>query len=75
MSPFGDDARSYYSPNRRRVALSVVASTTQVGTNFRYNNYHLLLEGLVLERATGMSVADYLEERIWQPMGAEFDAS
>lgn len=75
MSPFGDDARTYYSSDLRRVALGVVASQTPVGRNFRYNNYHPLLEGLILERVTGMRVAEYLEQRIWQPMGAAFDAS
>ena len=31
--------------------------------------------GLVLRRAVNMPVADYLSSRIWQPMGAEADAS
>ena len=30
---------------------------------------------LVLERATGQPVSEYLSERLWQPMGAEADAS
>jgi CubicO group peptidase (beta-lactamase class C family) len=29
----------------------------------------------VLRKATGVSVADYLREKIWHPMGAEADAS
>jgi CubicO group peptidase (beta-lactamase class C family) len=53
----------------------VRASGTPVGEAWHYNNYHPLLEGLLLERVTGMAVADYLQERFWQPMGAEFDAS
>ena len=28
-----------------------------------------------MERATGMKVSEYLETRLWQPMGAEADAS
>ncbi len=31
--------------------------------------------GLVLRRATGRPVAEYLEEKIWQPIGAEADAT
>ncbi len=42
---------------------------------FQYNNYHPLLLGLILERATGMSVSAYLEEKIWAPLGMEFPAS
>ena len=30
---------------------------------------------MILERVTGMPVAKYLEQTIWQPMGAEYDAS
>jgi len=73
--PFGDDALTYYPPDLREVALSVEASGAPIGEAFRYNNYHLLLEGLILERTTGMHVADYLQEKFWRPMGAEFPAS
>ncbi|HUE97921.1 MAG TPA: serine hydrolase [Anaerolineales bacterium] len=73
--PFGDDALTYYPPDLREVALSVKASGTPIGKAFRYNNYHLLLEGLIIERATGMHVAEYLQEKFWKPMGAESPAS
>lgn len=43
------------------------------GRQFLYNDYNPLLIGMVLERATGMTVADYLETRLWHPMGAEAD--
>ncbi|MBX2998733.1 MAG: serine hydrolase [Caldilineaceae bacterium] len=75
MAPFSDDALTYYPPDLRKVALSVEASDTPIGEAFRYNNYHMLLEGLIIERATGMHVAEYLQERFWKPMGAEFPAS
>lgn len=73
--PFGYGAITYYSSDLRRVALSVEAGDTPVGAAFRYNNYHPLLEGLIIERVTGMHVAEYLQERIWKPMGAQFPAS
>jgi CubicO group peptidase (beta-lactamase class C family) len=53
----------------------VEASGAPIGEAFRYNNYHMLLEGLIIERATGMPVAEYLQEKFWKPMGAEFTAS
>jgi CubicO group peptidase (beta-lactamase class C family) len=74
-SPFGDDALTYYSPDLRRTALRVRASDASVGEAWHYNNYYPLLEGLILERVTGMSVAEYLQERFWKPMGAEYPAS
>lgn len=75
MSPFSDDALTYYPPDLRKVALGVEASGAPIGESFRYNNYHMLLEGLIIERATGMQVAEYLQEKFWKPMGAEFTAS
>ncbi|HEX5808960.1 MAG TPA: serine hydrolase, partial [Anaerolineales bacterium] len=74
-APFADDALTYYPPDLRKVALSVEASDTPAGEAFHYNNYHPLLEGIILERATGMHVAEYLQEKFWKPMGAEFPAS
>lgn len=68
--PWTDDARTYYSPDLRAAALSVEVEEPP-GQTFLYNNYNPLLLGLVLERATGVAVAEYLETRLWQPMGAE----
>lgn len=68
--PWTDDARTYYAPDLRAAALSVEIEEAP-GTTFLYNNYNPLLLGMVLERTTGMSVASYLETRLWQPMGAE----
>ena len=75
LVPFSDDALTYYPPDLRRIALSAQPGKTPIGAAFYYNKIHPLLEGLILERATGMPVTDYLQERIWKPMGAEFPAS
>jgi CubicO group peptidase (beta-lactamase class C family) len=45
------------------------------GLRWHYDNYNPLLVGLVLERATGTPVAQYASEVLWQPLGAEADAS
>lgn len=73
--PFSDDALTYYPPDLRRVARSVQRGDSPLGADFHYNNFHPLLEGLIIERAAGMPVATYLQERIWKPLGAEFPAS
>jgi CubicO group peptidase (beta-lactamase class C family) len=75
LAPFSDDALTYYPPDLRKIALSVQKGSTPTGAAFHYNNFHPLLEGLILERATGKPVAEYLQERIWKPMGADFPAS
>src|SRR5689334_1994330 len=75
LAPFGDDAVTYYPPDLREAAMRVKASDSPMGAAFHYNNFHPLLEGLIIERATGRHVAEYLQERFWKPMGAEFPAS
>ena len=73
--PFSDDTLSYYYPNLRSQALSVVPDGKQPGTEFNYNNYNLLLLGMILERATYRPVAEYLQEKLWKPLGMEYPAS
>jgi CubicO group peptidase (beta-lactamase class C family) len=72
--PWSDDAVTYYAPDLRAVALGAEV-VEPAGQRWHYNNFNPLLLGLVLERATGHPVADYLAEVLWQPMGAEADGS
>ena len=74
-SPFGDDTYTYYGADLRDVALNRVRIDGPPGQAWEYNNYHPLLLGLVLERATGRSVSDFMATRLWQPLGAEADAT
>lgn len=46
-----------------------------VGTHFDYSSGDNEATGIALRRATGKSLADYLSEKIWQPIGAEADAT
>ena len=73
--PNGDDALTYYFDDLEELALEGTTIDGPPGQEWLYNNYHPLLLGVILERTTGMPVADYLEAKIWQPMGAEFDGS
>jgi CubicO group peptidase (beta-lactamase class C family) len=74
--PFSSDvALSYSHPNLRRLALHLPPSEEAVGAAFNYNQYHPLLLGIILERTTHRRVAEYLQEKIWQPLGMEYPAS
>lgn len=72
--PWSDDSTTYYAPDLRAAALDVEVAGPP-GERWHYNNYNPLLVGLVLERATGTSVSEYASRHLWQPMGAEADAS
>jgi CubicO group peptidase (beta-lactamase class C family) len=45
------------------------------GTKFSYASGETQVLGLVLASAIGRPVAEYLEQKIWQPIGAEADAT
>jgi CubicO group peptidase (beta-lactamase class C family) len=73
--PWGDDINTYYGTDLRDLALSATQIVGPPGQVWLYNNYNPLLLGMVLERATGVSVSDYMSTRLWQPLGAERDAT
>lgn len=71
----GDDAKTYYFPNLRQLALEDTHIVGIPGEKFHYNNYHPLLLGMIIERATGTTVANYLQEKIWKPIGMQYPGS
>jgi len=71
----GDDAKTYYYPDLRQLALEDTHIVGLPGEQFHYNNYHPLLLGMIIERATCTSVANYLQEKIWKPIGMEYPGS
>jgi CubicO group peptidase (beta-lactamase class C family) len=73
--PWGDDVNTYYATDLRDLALNGTQIERAPGQEWHYDNYNPLLLGLVLERATGMSVSEYMAGRLWQPLGAEVDAT
>jgi CubicO group peptidase (beta-lactamase class C family) len=73
--PWGDDIATYYGADLREVALDGTEIERPPGEAWLYNNYNPLLLGMVLERATAMSVSEYMATRLWQPLGAQDDAT
>jgi CubicO group peptidase (beta-lactamase class C family) len=71
----GDDPLTSYYPDQRTAALEFTEIVDPPGEYFRYNKYHPQLLGLILERATGMSVTDFVQRYLWDPIGMEFDGS
>jgi CubicO group peptidase (beta-lactamase class C family) len=70
----GDDPLTTYHPDQRAISLEAATRLDDPpGRYFRYNKYHPQLLGMILERTTGMSVSEYTQTRLWQPLGMEFD--
>ena len=62
--------------------MGTIASITQFnkriaqpGTRFRYASIEPDVLGVVLRYATKESMSDYLQEKVWQPIGAESEAT
>lgn len=70
--------RMLFSPGGTTTARALATFNTReapAGTRFHYSGAESDTLGLVLTKAVKMPVADYLRTRIWQPMGAEADAT
>jgi len=75
LLPLNDNARSTNYPDLRGFALGLRPSADAPGTAFSYSNAPPLLLGMILERTTHRWVSQYLQEKIWQPLGMEYPAS
>lgn len=74
-NPFGEVATFYYGTNLRK-ATTKLTLKREPGKEFEYVSGNPQLLGLILERALkGKTITDYLQEKIWQPLGMEYDAS
>jgi CubicO group peptidase (beta-lactamase class C family) len=67
--PWSDDARTYHGTALRDAARKVRLADP-VDRFFHYNDWHLLLLALALERAGGASVAQLIARDLWQPLRA-----
>ena len=72
-SPWHDEAIGYYHPNVRKLLLENVEISSEPGKNFQYSNYNTSYLGLILERATNLTVSSYLEQKLWSRI-MEYDA-
>ena len=72
--PWSDDTKTYYDTDLRSLGFSSRIED-ESGKRFHYNNYNALLLGMILERTTHKHVSQYLEEKIWKPLGMDAPAS
>lgn len=75
VNPFGDAASFYYGLNLRK-EIGKMKLKTEPGKKFEYVSGNTQLLGLVLERSLKeKTITSYLQEKIWTPLGMEYDAS
>ncbi len=75
VNPFGDAATFYYGRNLEKNIVRMKLKS-EPGTTFNYQSGNTQLLGLVLDRALkGISITQYLQEKLWTPLSMEYDAS
>lgn len=70
-----DDPLTTYHPDQRQLALENTRIVDPPGQYFLYNKYHPQLLGMILERTSGSTVTEYLQEKIWDPAGMQYGGS
>lgn len=72
-NPLSMTTEAYYGNNLKKVIKRLDAAE-EPGRQFEYKSGDTQVLGFVLEAATGKSLADYAEEKLWQQLGAEHKA-
>ena len=72
-SPFSVTTRAYFDDNLDPVMRNL-GMKGKPGQGFTYLSGNTQLLAIVLEKATGKKLADYLSESLWKPLGAQEDA-
>lgn len=73
-SPFSDVASLYYGRNLRK-SIDKIELEEPAGTRFHYNSINPQLLGFILEEATHKTISVYMEEKLWKPLGMEYDGT
>lgn len=72
-NPFSITTRAYFDENLRDVMLNLKV-VEEPGKAYKYLSGNTQLLGMVIEKATGKTLAEYLSESFWKPLGSESDA-
>lgn len=72
-NPFSVTARAYFDEDIREIIKSLEIIKAP-GTEFKYLSGNTILLGMVIQKATGKTLSEYLSESFWKPMGMKRDA-
>jgi hypothetical protein len=73
-SPFGQMPRYYYGLNLNRYIKNLKVKEPP-DLHYDYISVNALLLSMIVEKATGKKLSEYLSEKIWQPVGMEYPAT
>jgi CubicO group peptidase (beta-lactamase class C family) len=73
VNMFTPMVRMYYGTNLEKEIFNAEIGFPRGAFNYQSINTQVL--AMVVERATGKKIQDYIVEKIWQPLGMKYDAS
>lgn len=73
FNPFSKIVRSYYGANLKKM-VGNLKMKHEPGKVFEYQSINTQVLAFILEKAVGKSVQAQMQERLWQPLGAESNA-
>jgi len=71
LNPLSDEFQWLFGTDMVPIILKTPMADWSPGDRFDYNNINSEVLGLILQEATGKRYAEYLSEKIWQPIGAQ----
>jgi len=74
FNPFSEVAKYYYGRNLMKY-IGQLKAKSEPGEKFKYQSVNTQVLALIIERATKRTIAQYLEEKIWQPLQMEYSAT
>lgn len=72
-NPLSENAESYYGTDLYGL-VSRQKAIEEPGKKFNYQSGNSQLLGFIIEKATGKSVTEYTQEKIWKQIGTEHEA-
>lgn len=73
-NPFGNVALAYYGTNLDK-HLRKIHIAEDPGKSFDYISIASQILSVIVSKATGRTLSKYMEEKVWQKLGMEYDAS
>ncbi|OQX72616.1 MAG: hypothetical protein B6D61_13490 [Bacteroidetes bacterium 4484_249] len=74
FNPFAEMPKYYYGTNILKY-IKKLKVKEEPDKTYDYISVNTILLSLIIERATGTKLNKYLEQKIWQPLGMQYDAS
>jgi CubicO group peptidase (beta-lactamase class C family) len=73
-TPFAHVAKLYYGTNQLK-QISKYKFNHEPGSVHQYQSVSTALLGIAVEKVSGLELGEYLEQKVWKPMGMEFAAT